>query len=87
MQTQLLIDGKRLAGEGSAEAVLDPATGEVLVQVPEASPAQVAAAVAAGMRVIGLPDPRMDRGRFARADFVVGSYDEMRLLDLGIREG
>lgn len=62
------------------------ATPETCVVV-EDSPLGVAAAVAAGMRVIGLPDPRMDRGRFARADFVVGSYDEMRLLDLGIREG
>jgi pseudouridine 5'-phosphatase len=55
--------------------------------VVEDSPLGVAAAIAAGMRVVGFPDPRMDRQRFAKADFVVGSYEEMRLLDLGVREG
>ena len=54
--------------------------------VVEDSPYGVAAAVAAGMRVIGLPDARMDRGRFIDATFVVGSYEEMRLLDLGLLE-
>ena len=47
METKLLIDGKRVAGEGPAEAILDPATGETIAKVPEASPGQVAAAVAA----------------------------------------
>jgi pseudouridine 5'-phosphatase len=55
--------------------------------VVEDSPLGVAAALAAGMRVVGFPDPRMDRRKFAEADFVVSSYDEMRLLDLGVREG
>jgi HAD superfamily hydrolase (TIGR01509 family) len=54
--------------------------------VVEDSPLGVAAALAAGMRVIGFPDPRMDRGRFAECHLVVGSYDELRQLDLVVRE-
>jgi beta-phosphoglucomutase-like phosphatase (HAD superfamily) len=55
--------------------------------VVEDSPLGVAAAVAAGMKVIGFPDPRMDRRRFDDADFVVSNYDELRGLDLGATEG
>jgi len=47
MQTQLLIGGRLVAGEGAAEPVLDAATGEQIAAVPEASVAQVNAAVAA----------------------------------------
>jgi aminobutyraldehyde dehydrogenase len=47
MQTRLLIDGAFTPGEGAPEQVLDPATGETIASVPEASPAQVDAAVAA----------------------------------------
>lgn len=47
MQTKLLINGALVAGEGTAERVLDPATGHCIAQVPEASVAQVNAAVAA----------------------------------------
>jgi len=65
MDTQLLIDGKRVAGEGPAEAVLDPATGEVLVQVREASPAQVAAAVAAAERAFPAWSRTVPRDRAA----------------------
>jgi pseudouridine-5'-monophosphatase len=54
--------------------------------VVEDSPLGVAAALAAGMRVIGFPDPRMDRARFAECHFVVGSYEELRQLDLVVRE-
>jgi len=54
--------------------------------VVEDSPLGVAAALAAGMRVIGFPDPRMDPGRFADAHFVVTSYDQLRLLDLATLE-
>ncbi len=55
--------------------------------VVEDSPLGVAAAIAAGMKVIGFPDPRMDPRRFDCADFVVNSYEELRRLDLGVREG
>ena len=47
MQTQLLINGALVQGEGESESVLDPATGKPIAQVPEASRAQVDAAVAA----------------------------------------
>jgi aminobutyraldehyde dehydrogenase len=47
MQTKLLINGSLVQGEGQSESVLDPATGKPIVQVPEASRAQVDAAVAA----------------------------------------
>ncbi|MGH8131817.1 MAG: aldehyde dehydrogenase family protein, partial [Steroidobacteraceae bacterium] len=47
MQTQLLIAGKLVAGEGEPERVLDAASGAQLAAVPAASVAQVQAAVAA----------------------------------------
>ena len=47
MQTQLLIAGRLIEGEGVGEAVLDAATGEEIATVREASAAQVRAAVAA----------------------------------------
>jgi aminobutyraldehyde dehydrogenase len=50
MNTQLLIGGERVSGDGDAEAILDPATGQVIAQVPEASTAQVAQATAAAHR-------------------------------------
>ena len=47
MQTQLLIGGRLVGGEGVAEAVLDAASGEKIAAVPEASLEQVNAAVMA----------------------------------------
>ncbi len=47
MQTQMLIGGRLLAGEGPAQQVLDAASGAQLASVPSASVAQVDAAVAA----------------------------------------
>ncbi|HEX2791048.1 MAG TPA: gamma-aminobutyraldehyde dehydrogenase [Steroidobacteraceae bacterium] len=47
MQTQLLIGGRLLAGEGPVQQVLDAATGSVLATVASASAPQVDAAVAA----------------------------------------
>jgi aminobutyraldehyde dehydrogenase len=47
MQTQLLIAGRLVTGEGNAEAVLDSATGAQIATVPEASATQVQEAVAA----------------------------------------
>src|SRR5260370_26504792 len=46
MQTKLLIDGVLVAGEGPVERVLDPATGQCITEVPEASLSQMNAAVA-----------------------------------------
>ncbi|AYC32009.1 gamma-aminobutyraldehyde dehydrogenase [Pseudomonas cavernae] len=48
--TELLIDGQLVAGAGSAEAILNPASGEVLTQVAEASGEQVQAAILAAQR-------------------------------------
>jgi aminobutyraldehyde dehydrogenase len=47
MDTTLLIGYRREAGGGETEAVLNPRTGETIAEVPEASGAQVDAAVAA----------------------------------------
>ena len=45
MQTKLLIKGKLVEGEGAATPVLDPATGEQVASVREASPAQIQSAI------------------------------------------
>lgn len=47
MQTRLLINGQLVAGEGPAQPVLNPALGEVLVEINEATQAQVDTAVRA----------------------------------------
>jgi aminobutyraldehyde dehydrogenase len=47
MQTRLLIAGSLSEGEGPAESIIDPARGSQIAQVPEASRAQVDAAVTA----------------------------------------
>ncbi len=48
--TELLIDQQVVRGEGAEEPILNPATGEVLCTVREASPEQVARAVSAASR-------------------------------------
>lgn len=45
MQHHLLINGELVAGEGEKQAVYNPATGEVILAIAEASAAQVDAAV------------------------------------------
>lgn len=50
MQHQLFINGERVNGEGEEQAVYNPATGEVLLTIAEASHAQVDAAVDAADR-------------------------------------
>jgi aminobutyraldehyde dehydrogenase len=45
MQTQFLIGGRLMTGQGSRGDVLDPATGSHVAAVPEATPEQVDAAV------------------------------------------
>src|SRR5258708_38188447 len=50
MQTQLLIAGRLVAGEGDAEAVLDAANGAQIATVPAASTGQVNEAVGAAER-------------------------------------
>lgn len=50
LPTRMLIDGQFVAGEGDVENVLNPATGELLAAVPEASLDQVHKAVSAAHR-------------------------------------
>jgi aminobutyraldehyde dehydrogenase len=50
LPTELFIDGTFVAGEGEPERVLNPATGALLVEVPEASTEQVHKAVSAAHR-------------------------------------
>ena len=45
MQSQLLINGALVEGKGERLPVYNPATGEVLLEIAEASPEQVDAAV------------------------------------------
>src|SRR3954451_6428241 len=47
MNTDVLIGGKFEAGQGAAERIVNPRNGQLIVEVPEASEAQVDAAVAA----------------------------------------
>jgi aminobutyraldehyde dehydrogenase len=50
MQTQMLIDGRLLNGQGAPGDILDPATGAKIAAVPEATPEQVDVAVTAAER-------------------------------------
>ena len=50
MHTQMLIDGRLLSGQGPQEDILDPATAARIGSVPQATPEQVDAAVAAAER-------------------------------------
>ncbi|MBU2999768.1 gamma-aminobutyraldehyde dehydrogenase [Roseovarius nubinhibens] len=47
MQTDMLINGEMVAGQGAALPVLDPATGRQVAEVAEATPEQIAAATRA----------------------------------------
>nr|WP_246755850.1 gamma-aminobutyraldehyde dehydrogenase [Bradyrhizobium sp. CCBAU 53338] len=48
--TNLLIDGKLFPGDGPVETIINPATGKILGEVPEASADQIGAAVKAASR-------------------------------------
>ena len=50
LSTALLIDGELVAGNGLAEPIFNPATGEVLTQIAEASTEQVETAIQAAHR-------------------------------------
>jgi aminobutyraldehyde dehydrogenase len=51
MQNSLFIDGRFVAGEGHAEQIVAPASGEIYHSLPEASVVQVDAAVQAAARL------------------------------------
>ena len=55
MQTQLLIGGRLVAGEGAVESVLDAASGAEIATVPGATGAQVEAAVAVAAAEAAFP--------------------------------
>ncbi len=63
----------------AADLGVDPARCVVV----EDAPAGVQAAHAAGMQVVAVPDPAMDRLRFADAELIVGSLTELTPGDLG----
>ncbi|QOZ51460.1 gamma-aminobutyraldehyde dehydrogenase [Bradyrhizobium sp. CCBAU 53338] len=50
VMTNLLIDGKLFPGDGPVETIINPATGKILGEVPEASADQIGAAVKAASR-------------------------------------
>ncbi|GAA5177026.1 gamma-aminobutyraldehyde dehydrogenase [Niveibacterium umoris] len=50
MRTELFIDGQFVSGEDAPERIINPATGELICEVREASPAQIERAVAAAER-------------------------------------
>ena len=47
IQTQLFIDGQFVNGQGALENIINPATGELITQIAEASPEQIEQAVKA----------------------------------------
>ena len=65
MRTEVFIDGQFHAGEDAAEAILNPATGEVICTVAEASPSQIERAVQAAERAFPAwsRTPPRERGR------------------------
>ena len=88
MSTELFIDGQFVAGEGEAERVLNPATGEVIAQVPEASYEQIHKAVLGASRAFDTwsETTPMERSRLllkladaieARAEAFALSFDEV----------
>jgi pseudouridine-5'-monophosphatase len=54
--------------------------------VVEDSPAGVEAARSAGMRVVAMPDPEMDRARYADADLIVPGFEALMLEELPLVE-
>ncbi|TXH87671.1 MAG: gamma-aminobutyraldehyde dehydrogenase [Rhodoferax sp.] len=83
--TQLLINGQNVAGEGRAESVLNPSTGELLCEVREASSDQLRAAVDAAQAAFpawaGLT-PKDRSGYLLKiADAIEANGDEFAMLE------
>ena len=85
MQTKLLIKGKLVEGGGAATPVLDPATGEQVASVREASPAQIQSAVDAATAAFdsfGRTTPADRAGMLlAVADAIEAHNDELAELE------
>ncbi len=81
-------DPRVLQGKPAPDIFL-VAAGEIGVPAPaclvvEDAPSGIAAARAAGMQVLGVPDPGMDPARLADADLVVSSLLAVRLAIFGL---
>ena len=63
MQTKLYINGEFISGEGRDETILDPAIGDVLTTVAEASAEQIDRAVAAASTAFAATGPVTPRQR------------------------
>lgn len=85
MQTKLLIQGKLVEGGGAATPVLDPATGEQVASVREASPAEIQSAVDAATAAFdsfGRTTPADRAGMLlAVADAIEAHNDELAELE------
>jgi len=85
MNTRLLINNELVPGDGPPEAILDPATGQVIAQVPEASVAQVAQATAAAHRAFAGWSRTVPRDRAALllrlADAIEGRAADLARLE------
>lgn len=85
MQTKLLIDGALQAGEGAPLAIEDPASGEIIAEVPAATEAQVDQAVEAAARAFETWSQTPPAERAARllafADAIEGAEDELAELE------
>jgi len=68
-------------------AAQDLGVAPAVCVVVEDSPVGVAAARAAGMQVIAVPDAGMDRARYADADLVVDTLSEIDVDRVGLRPG
>lgn len=65
----------------AAASDLEAAPGDCVVF--EDAPAGLAAARAAGMQVVAIPDQAMDRSAYGEAEFAIHEYAELALEDLG----
>lgn len=85
------IDGRAVAGEGSALDDIDPASGRILARLPEATDAQVGAAVAAASRSflsgVWAELPPAERQAVLRKAANSIRDDVETLLDLQVGEG
>ncbi len=83
--TQLLINGKTIAGEGRAESILNPCTGEVLCDVNEASTEQLRLAVDAAQDAFPAWAALTPKDRslylFKIADAIESHGDEFAMLE------
>ena len=90
MHSELLIDGRMIAGEAAEESILDPASGERIAAVAAASPVQVDAAVAAAERAFASWSATPPRERAARLlaiaahlEAEAGAYAELEARNTG----